>query len=112
MVLVEKATGLDGVSARRMKVCLLPHLSRACLNTVLKPASHQTIGKLLASVRRSKNDERRTEHVTDHYLCSAYQDSKLMESCVASNITNHVVTQNVLEDRQRAYGRESQQNSF
>ena len=72
--------GLDGVSARRMKVCLLPHLSRACLNTVLKPASHQTIGKLLASVRRSKNDERRTEHVTDHYLCSAYQNSKLMES--------------------------------
>ena len=103
MVLVEKATGLDGVSARRMKVCLLPHLSRACLNTVLKPASHQTIGKLLASVRRSKNDERRTELVTDHYLCSAYQDSKLMESCVASNITNHVVTQNVLEDRQWAY---------
>ena len=103
MVLVEKATGLDGVSARRMKVCLLPHLSRACLNTVLKPASHQTIGKLLASVRRSKNDERRTELVTDHYLCSAYQDSKLMESCVASNITNHVVTQNVLEERQWAY---------
>ena len=26
-----------------------------------------------------------------------------MESCVASNITNHVVTQNVLEDRQWAY---------
>ena len=78
-------------------------LSRACLNTVLKPAGHQTIGKLLASVRRSKNDERRTELVTDHYLCSAYQDSKLMESCVASNITNHVVTQNVLEERQWAY---------
>ena len=41
-----------------------------------------------------------------------YQDSKLMESCVASNIINHVVTQNLLEDRQWAYGRESQQNSF
>ena len=40
-----------------------------------------------------------------HYLCSAYQDSKLMESCVASNITNHVVTQNVLEDRQWAYSK-------
>ena len=78
-------------------------LSRACLNTVLKPAGHQTIGKLLASVRRSKNDERRTELVTDHYLCSAYQDSKLMESCVASNITNHVVTQNLLDNRQWAY---------
>ena len=86
-----------------MKVCLLPHLSRACLNTVLMPASHQTSGKLLASVRRSKKDERKTEHVTDHCLCSAYQDSKLMEFCVANNITNHLVMQNLLEDRQWAY---------
>ena len=86
-----------------MQVCLLPHLSRACLNTVLKPASHQTSGKLLESVRRSKKDERKIEHVTDHYLCSAYQDSKLMQSCVASNITNHVVTQNLPDDRQWAY---------
>ena len=39
-----------------------------------------------------------TEHVTDHYLCSAQQDSS-----VTSNITNHVVTQNLLDDRQRAY---------
>ena len=29
--------------------------------------------------------------------------SKLMESCVASNITNHVVTQNLLDNRQWAY---------
>ena len=29
--------------------------------------------------------------------------SKLMESCVASNITNHVVTQNLLDSRQWAY---------
>ena len=86
-----------------MHVCLLPHPSRACLNTVLKPASHQTSGKLLASVRRSKKDERKTEQVTDHYLCSAYQDSKLMESDVASYITSHVVTQNSLVDRQWAY---------
>jgi len=28
---------------------------------------------------------------------------KLMESCVASNITNHVVTQNLLDNRQWAY---------
>ena len=82
-----------------MHVCLLPHPSRACLNTVLKPASHQTSGKLLASVRRSKKDEKKTENVTDHCLCLAYQDSKLMEFCVASIITNHLVTQNLLEDR-------------
>ena len=31
--------------------------------------------------------------------------SKLMESCVASKITNHVVTQNLLDNRQWAYGR-------
>ena len=86
-----------------MQVCILPHLSRACLNTVLKPATHQTSGKLLESVRRSKKDGRKTEHVTDHYLCSAYQDSKLMESCVASDITNHVVTQNLRDDRQWPY---------
>ena len=29
--------------------------------------------------------------------------SKLMESCIASNITNHVVTQNLLDNRQWAY---------
>ena len=29
--------------------------------------------------------------------------SKLMESCVASNITNHVLTQNLLDGRQWAY---------
>ena len=31
--------------------------------------------------------------------------SKLMESCVASNITNHVITQNLLDNRQWAYRR-------
>ena len=31
--------------------------------------------------------------------------SKLMESCVASNITNHMVTQNLLDNRQWAYRR-------
>ena len=31
--------------------------------------------------------------------------SKLMESCVASNITNQVVTQNLLNNRQWAYKR-------
>ena len=31
--------------------------------------------------------------------------SKLMESCVASNITNHVVTQNLLDNRQWVYRR-------
>ena len=36
------------------------------------------------------------------YAQHTYQDSNLMESCVASNIINHVVTQNLLEDRQWA----------
>ena len=40
---------------------------------------------------------------TTIYAQHTYQDSKLMESCVASNIINHVVTQNLLEDRQWAY---------
>ena len=39
---------------------------------------------------------------TTIYAQHTYQDSKLMESCVASNIINHVVTQNLLEDRQWA----------
>ena len=48
-------------------------------------------------MQRSKKDERRTEHVTDHCLCL------VIESRVASNITNHVVTQNLLDNRQLAY---------
>ena len=76
-----------------MRVCLLPYLSRTCLNRVLKPASHQTSGKQRESVQRS-NDERKTEHSIP---------GKLMESCAASNITNHVVTQNLLDNRQWAY---------
>ena len=39
---------------------------------------------------------------TTIYAQHTYQESKLMESCVASNIINHVVTQNLLEDRQWA----------
>ena len=85
-----------------MHVCLLPHPSRACSNTVLKPASHQTSGKLLASVRRFKKG-REEDRTCYRPLSMLSIPSKLMESCVASNITNHVVTQNVLEERQWAY---------
>ena len=42
-----------------------------------------------------------------------HEDSKLMEFCVATNITNHLVTQNLLEDRQWAYMKgKSTENSF
>ena len=84
-----------------MRVCLLPHLSRACLNSV-EPCEPPDQWKRLESVQRSKKDERKTEHVTDH-LSVLSLPSKLKESCVTSNITNHVVTQNLLENRQWAY---------
>ena len=87
-----------------MHVCLLPHPSRACSNTVLKPASHQTSGKLLASVRRFKKG-REEDRTCYRPLSMLSIPSKLMESCVASNITNHVVTQNLLDNRKWAYRR-------
>ena len=44
-----------------MKVCLLPHLSRACLNTVLKPASHQDqwkIARVSAAFKKGREEDR------------------------------------------------------
>ena len=94
-----------------MRVCQLHHLSRACLNTVLMPASHQTSGKLLESVQRSKKDERKTLHDTEYYLSSGYQVNQWNSaSQVISLITwsreIYLITDNGL------IGRESQQKSF
>ena len=73
---VKKAVGPDGVSARHLKyagLSIAPSLaSLNCLNTALMPASHQTSGKLLESVQRSKKDEGKTLHDTEYYLSSGY----------------------------------------
>ena len=73
MVLVKKATGLDGVSAYLLKyagMSISPFLTIVFDHSV-KACKSPDQWKLLASVRRSNKDERKTERVTDHYLCSA-----------------------------------------
>ena len=60
-----------------------------------KPPDQWKIAKVSASFKKGREEDR---HVTDHCLCSVYQ-GKLMESCIASYITNHVVTQNLHDNR-------------
>ena len=71
MVLVKKATGLDGVSACLLKYAGMSPSLTIVFDHSVKACKSSDQWKLLASVRRSKKDERKTEHVTDHYLCSA-----------------------------------------
>ena len=84
-----------------MQVCLLPHLSRACLNSVeaCKPPDQWKIARVSAAFKKGREEDRTCYRP----LSMLSIPSKLMESCVASNITNHVVTQNLLDNRQWAY---------
>ena len=69
---------------------------------MLKTASHQTSEKIaIVSASLKKRDERKTACYRPLSLLSIRR--KLMETCIASYITNHVVTQNLLDNRQWAY---------
>ena len=97
---VKIVTGPDGFST-----CLLKYagMSRACLNRVLieacKPPDQWKIARVSAALKKGREEDRTCYRP----LSILSIPSKLMESCVTSNITNHVVTQNLLDNRQWAY---------
>ena len=110
---VKKATGPVGVSARLLKyagMSIAPSLTSVFKQSVeaCKPPDKWKIARISAVLKKGREEDRTCYRP----LSMISIPSKLMESCVASNITNHVVTQNLLDNRQWAYRRKSQQNSF
>ena len=108
---VKKATGPDGLSARLLKYAgmsiaqsltsMLKHIVKAC-----KPPDQWKIARVSAAFKKGREEDRTCYRP----LSMPSIPSKLMESC---NITNHVVTQTLLDNRQWAYRKgSSQQNSF
>ena len=73
-----------------MQVCLLPHISRACLKQsfeACKPPDQWKIARVSTVFKKGRREEDRTYY---RPLSMLSIPSKLMESCVAGNITNHV----------------------
>ena len=101
---VKKATGPDGVTARLLKsagtsiapslTSVFGHSAEAC-----KPPDQWKIARVSAAFNKGRKEDRTCYRP----LSMLSIPSKLMESCVASTITNHVVTQNLLDSRQWAY---------
>ena len=101
---VKKATGPDGVSARLLKyvgMSIAPSLTSLFKQSVeaCKPPDQWKIARVSAAFKKGREEDRTCYRP----LSMLSITSKLMESCVASNITNHVVTQNLLDNRQWAY---------
>ena len=73
---VKKAAGPDNVSARHLKyagMSIAPSLASLFKHSVdaFKPPDQWKIATVSSALK--KKDERKTEHVTDHCLCSVYQ---------------------------------------
>ena len=73
---VKKATGPNGVSARLLKyagMSIAPSLTSVFKQSfeACKPADQWKIATVSSALK--KKDERKTEHVTAHCLCSVYQ---------------------------------------
>ena len=101
---VKKAMGPDGVSARLLKyvgMSIAPSLSSVFKQSVeaCKPPVQWKIARFSAAFKIGQEEDRTCYRPPPMLSISR----KLMESCVASNITNHVVTQNLLDKRQWAY---------
>ena len=101
---VKKATGPDGVSARLLKyagMSIAPSLTSMFKQSVeaCKPPDQWKIARVSAAFKKGREEDRTCYRP----LSMLSIPSKLMESCVTSNITNHVVTQNLLDNRQWAY---------
>ena len=64
-----------------------------------KPPDQWKIARVSAAFKKGREEDRTCYRP----LSMLSIPSKLMESCIASNITNHVVTQNLLDNRQWAY---------
>ena len=100
----KKATGPGGVSARLLKSAGRPialslkqifeHSAKAC-----KPPVQWKIARVSAAFKKGRQEDRTCYRP----LSMLSIPSKLMESCVASNIIDHVVTRNLLDERQWAY---------
>ena len=101
---VKKATRPDGVPAKLLKsagksiapslTSVFGHSTKAC-----KPPDQWKIGRVSAAFKKGREEDRTCYRP----LSMLSIPSKLMESCVASTITNLVVTQNLLGSRQWAY---------
>ena len=103
---MKKAAGPDGVSARLLKyagMSIAPSLTSVFKKSVeaCKPQDQWKIARVSAAFKKGREEDRTCYRPL--FMLSI--PSKLMESCVASNITNHVVTQNLLDNRQWAYRR-------
>ena len=110
---VKKATGPDGVSTRLLKyagMSIAPSLKSVFKQSAAacKPPEQWRIARVSAALKKG----RKADRTCYRPLSMLSMPSKLMESCVASNITNHVVTQIYLIAGNGLIGRESQQNSF
>ena len=103
---VKKAAKPDDVCARYLKyagMSIAPSLTSLFKHSVdtCKPPDQWKIARVSAAFKKGREEDRTCYRP----LSMLSIPSKLMESCVASNITNHVVTQNLLDNRQWAYRR-------
>ena len=111
---MKKATGPDGVSARLLKyagMSIASSLTSVFKKSVeaCKPQHQLKITRVSAAFKKGREEDR----ICYRPLSMFSIPTKLMESCVASNITNHVVSQNLLDKRQWAYRRgKSTEQSF
>ena len=112
---MKKATGPDGVSARLLKfagMSIALSLKRVFEHSIeaFKPPDQWKIVRVSAAFKKGREEDRTCYRPLS--MLSNRIQSKLMESCVASNITNQVVTENLLDNRQWAYEKGSQRKSF
>ena len=101
---VKKAMGPDGVRARLLKsagksiapslTSVFGHSAKAC-----KPPDQWKIARVSAVFKKGREED----GTCYRPLSMLSIPRKLMESCVASTIANHVVTQNLLDSRQWTY---------
>ena len=96
---VKKATGPNGVSARLLKyagMSIAPSLTSVFKQSfeACKSPDQWKIARVSAAFKKGREEDRTCYRPLPSMLSIP---SKLMESCVASNITNYVVTQNLLD---------------
>ena len=101
---MKKATGPDSVSTRLLKyagMSIAPSLTSMFKQSVeaCKPPDQWKIARVSAALKKGREEDRTCYRP----LSMLSMLSKLMESCVASNIANNLVTQNLLDSRQWAY---------
>ena len=101
---VNKGTGPDCVSRRLLKyagMSIAPSLTSVLKQSVetCKPPDQLKLARVSAAFKKGREEDRICYRAPSRLSIP----SKLMESCVASNITNQVDTQNLLDNRQWAY---------